>query len=325
METLLITGATGFLGQHCLARLAASGAEVHAVARGEPDGCRNGIHWHCADLLDATAPRALMERIRPGKLLHLAWGAASSRDMNSPDHLRWAQGGIELLRWFHRTGGERAVFAGSCAEYDWRYGYCSERHTPLAPATLYGASKHALQTVTESFCREVGLSHAWARIFFVYGPYEAPDRLVPAAIRAFLRGEVGRFSEGKQFRDYLHADDVARALLQLLDSELEGPVNVGSGIPVRVRDLVEKIADKLGGRHLSHFGARQGSGDEAPLVAADVGRLERELGWSPEWDLENGLDQTIGWWRKRMGESRCPEASETPEPIATGGEETQIS
>jgi nucleoside-diphosphate-sugar epimerase len=293
--TTLLTGATGFLGRHCLAALRARGHEVHAVARSAPSDPA-GAHWHGVDLTDPGASARLVAEVRPSVLLHLAWHAVPGEYWASPENLRWVEASLALLREFARHGGRRVVMAGSCAEYDWRAGDCSESLTPTNPASLYGAAKHAVQVVLTAYGRQTGLSSAWARVFFVYGPHEHPRRLVPSVIRALLAGEPAECSSGQQQRDFLYVEDVADALVAITESPVTGPVNVGSGVPVAVRDLVAGIAAEQGGAHLIRWGARPAAEGVAPRVVADVGRLSREVGWRPRWDLKAGLRRTVQWW-----------------------------
>src|SRR5215207_5082472 len=92
------------------------------------------------------------------------------------------QASLALLRAFAAAGGRRAVVAGTSAEYDWHAvgRRCHERRTPLRPATLYGAAKHALHTAAAPYAEQVGFELAWGRVFFVYGPWEPEGRLVPS-------------------------------------------------------------------------------------------------------------------------------------------------
>src|SRR5207245_614301 len=84
------------------------------------------------------------------------------------------------------------------------------------------ACKLALASLLEAYAGQTGLSQAWARIFFLYGPREHPKRLVSSVIRSLLRGERARCSHGQQIRDYLHVEDAAGALVALLESEVTG-------------------------------------------------------------------------------------------------------
>jgi nucleoside-diphosphate-sugar epimerase len=204
-----------------------------------------------------------------------------------------------LLHAAREQGAGRVVMAGSCAEYDWRYARCHERTTPLRPATLYGSAKHALRGVLESFARETGLSAAWGRIFFVYGPHAHPDRLPGTVIRSLVRGDPARCSDGSQMRDFLYAADAADALVALLESEVQGPVNIASGQPVRLRTMIEMAGELLGRRELIRLGAIPARDGEPPALLADVRRLRDELGWVPRYDLRRGMSETVLWWRRR--------------------------
>jgi len=216
------------------------------------------------------------------------------------DNFLWVQAGLELVRAFGEHGGTRLVTAGSCLEYDWSYGYCSESRTPCRPHTVYGVCKHALQLLTSAFATARDMSSAWARIFFLYGPHEHPDRLVASVIRSLLAGEPARCSHGNQIRDYLFAQDVADALVALLESSVTGPVNIASGQPVALKDIVGRIGIMLGRPDRIHLGAIPAAPSDMPLVVGDVTRLTETLNWHPKHDLESGLMQTIEWWRDRV-------------------------
>jgi nucleoside-diphosphate-sugar epimerase len=114
-----------------------------------------------------------------------------------------------------------------------------------------------------------------------------------------LKGESAECSSGEQTRDFLHVADVASAFVALLDSALQGPVNIGSGEPVAIRDVVRKIAEKLGCPQLLKLGARPTAAQEPPVLFADVRRLNHEIAWRPKIGLDAGLDRTIAWWREQ--------------------------
>ena len=152
-----------------------------------------------------------MAEVEPTHLLHLAWNAEPGRYWTTPENLAWVQASLALYRAFAAGGGRRAVFAGTCAEYDWsRAAVCREDETPLAPATLYGAAKQGLGSTLCAHGAEHGPSTAWGRVFFLYGPREHPQRLVPAVVRGLLARERVAVTHGRQVRDFMHVADVAR-------------------------------------------------------------------------------------------------------------------
>lgn len=303
-KRVLVTGATGFIGSHCLAPLLQRGYEVHAVSTKSGAIAEPSIVWHQTDLLDGSSCERLMTTVKPTHLLHLAWYVVPGKLISSDLNFDWVRSSIELLRLFQRQGGRRVVMSGSSYEYDWNYGYCHEMRTPTAPNTIYGACKHALDVMVQAFCQAHGVSHAWPRIFFLYGPKEHPDRLVSSVIRSVLQGQEARCSHGKQIRDYLHVQDVAEALVSVLDSGIEGAVNIGSGTAVTLREMIVTIGRILGREDLLKLGAIPSRANDAPLVVADVERLINEVKWQPRFSMEEGLKQTIEWWRHTLSQSR---------------------
>lgn len=303
MKRVLVTGATGFVGRHSLSSLSARGYEVHGLSSRVNPRVPNeddGVFWHTLDLLNLPEIGHLIETVRPTHLLHLAWNTKPGIYWTAPDNLNWVQASIEIVKAFAGSGGRRAVMAGTCAEYDWRYGFCVEKQTPLLPATLYGTSKHALQILAQSYAGQTDLSLAWGRIFFVYGPHEHPGRLVSSLINGMLQQRPSPCSHGGQIRDFLHVQDVADALVALLDSAVVGPVNIASGIPVSVREIAYKISGYFQADHLLQIGAIPTPENEAPLIVADIRCLFEEVGWRPQFDLDAGLAQTIEWWRTQQ-------------------------
>jgi nucleoside-diphosphate-sugar epimerase len=295
-KRVLLTGASGFIGSHCIAGLLGRGYEVHAVARRTPPAAGGAI-WHEADLLQPGVGAALAKRIEPTHLLHLAWFVVPGKLISSPENFAWVTASMELLQAFAAHGGKRFVACGSAYEYDWSYGYCSEKLTPATPNTVYGACKQALRLMAESCAAQAGLSAAWGRVFFLYGPNEHPDRLVSSVIRSVLKGAPARCSHGRQIRDYMHVQDVADGLTALLDSNVSGTVNVASGQATTIRDIVLAAGRLMGRPELIQLGALPARANDAPLVVGDNTRLVSEVGWTQQLDLEAGLNHTIEWWK----------------------------
>ncbi|NOY43807.1 MAG: NAD(P)-dependent oxidoreductase [Planctomycetes bacterium] len=300
MKRVLVTGATGFIGRHCLAPLAAHGYEVHAVTSKHRLGGDRIATWHQADLLDRGQIAPLLEKVAPTHLLHLAWVVDPGVAYFSQDNFRWVQSTLELTKEFARCGGKRMAVAGTCYEYDQTYGVCSEERTPTRPNTTYGTCKNALRELLASYCESLDLSFAWPRIFFLYGPGEHPGRLVSSVANALLRGEPAKCSHGRQLRDFLYVEDLGEALAALLKSEVQGPINLGQGSAVELREIVSKLGELAGRPDLIRLGAIAARENEVPVVMADTTQMKRQLDWTPRFDLETGLQRTLDWWEEQL-------------------------
>jgi nucleoside-diphosphate-sugar epimerase len=299
MKRVLLTGATGFIGRQTLEPLQQRGYEVHAVSSRVAHGVKSpaAVQWHTADLLEPGQPTRLLADIQPSHVLHFAWYAVHGKYWTSSENLRWTQASLELLHACAAQGVRRLVMAGTCAEYDWQYGYCVEGVTPLQPATLYGTCKHGVQSILTAYAAHTELSTAWGRIFSPFGPYEAPQRLVASVINSLVRGQPAPCSHGNQVRDFLYVRDVASAFVALLDSAVTGAVNIGAGQPRTLREVIYAAAECIGAPDLVRLGALPTRPNDPPLLVPDVRRLQEEVGWQPAFSLERGLHQTIDWWR----------------------------
>jgi nucleoside-diphosphate-sugar epimerase len=300
---ILVTGASGFVGLPLLDQLAGRGHDLHALSAHRPEGAREGVRWWQCDLGEPAAVGRLLEQLQPEQLVHLAWYVEPGRFWHSAENVVWVERSLALLRAFALAGGRRAVCVGTCAEYDWSASSepFDELRSPLAPATLYGTAKDALRRLAAAYAELEQIELAWGRLFFLYGPREAPTRLVPAVINALLAGQPAETTAGRQRRDFLHVEDVAGALAALLDSSLTGPINIASGQAVPIAEVVELIAAAIGRPELLRRGALPDRADEPALLAANATRLREEVGYRPRWSLEEGLADTVAWWRDQRG------------------------
>lgn len=297
MKRVLVTGGSGFIGRETTSPLLRRDFEVHLVQRSRPATLLNPIAGgapvcHQLDLLEGDL-EGLIRRIKPTHLLHLAWCVEQPAFWSSPANLDWVAASLRLLRLFALHGGARAVVAGTCAEYDWRHSTLRETSTPLAPRTLYGQAKASLFEISRAAAPHLGISLGWGRIFFPYGPFDRPGRLVSAAIDHLSAGEALECTDGEQARPFIFVEDVGEALVALLDSTAEGAVNIATREVVPVRQIVSTIAEMLESDDLVRFGAIASRSDEPPLLSADVRRLYREVGFKPRFNIRAGIAKTI--------------------------------
>ena len=300
MKRVLVTGAGGFVGREVLRPLTSRGYEIIATTSSAIRVADPAVNWVACNLLDEAESESLIVSTKPTHLLHLAWYTEHGKFWNGPENLAWLAASVRILGSFVAQGGRRAVVAGSCAEYDWQSTQpCVENSTPLRPHTLYGVCKKALFDVASAVSVTTGLSFACGRIFLLHGRNESPGRFVPSLIDSLMTGRAFPMTDGRQRRDLLHVSDVADALVALLDSAVAGPVNIGSGVPVRLLDVATQVARSLDAVQLLQPGSIEPRPDDPAELYPDVSRLRDEVGWSPRLSLSEGLDDSVRWWRER--------------------------
>ena len=291
MRRVLLTGASGFIGTHCLHRLAAEDCEVHAVNRSGAGETAAGVTWHAADLRDAAQVLPLIAKIRPTDLLHGAWIATPGLYSHSPDNIAWLHATIALAAAFGAHGGMRFVGIGSSAEYDPGERPCVEDETPIRPATIYGKCKAAAWLAVQAVAQQHGFSAAWGRVFLPYGPGDPPQRLIPAVLGALRAGKPVATTHGRQQRDFIYAPDAADLLVRLLLSQENGVFNIGTGRATTVRSVVEYLASSCGQPDLPQFGAIALAAGEPAVLVADMSKVRDRLSWTPQTGLHDGLDR----------------------------------
>lgn len=279
MKTILVTGASGFIGRHTIQPLLLDNFDIHAVYYSKKPGFKHHrLTWYKTDLLVDHDIRDLVQRIKPMYLLHLAWYTNPKDYLHSPENLVWLESSIRLVKYFLAAGGVRFVCGGTCFEYDVK--------------NLYSATKLSFNLICQHLNTQAKQALAWARIFYLFGPHEHEHRFIPSLILSLLKNKEFTILNGYQRCDYAYVKDVAEALVSLLKSDIRGAVDIAQGSTLSLSHLGMTVSKRLQAESL----LRIKTGGEKCL-SANIDKLRYSIGWQPQYNLERAIDETIAWWQ----------------------------
>lgn len=237
---VLVTGASGFIGQRVLEALHRLGVSTVAAGRTRPPAWQG--EFIATDLLTEHGISEAVDQAGASHLVHLAWFVEHGAFWNSQRNVDWVSASARLVDAFCRAGGQKVVSLGTCAEYDWSSSRYDEETTPIRPSSLYGTAKDAFRRIAQQIASTHGAAFVWGRLFHLFGPGEDERRVIPA-LAAVFNGHRSPFGISTGiWRDYLHVDDVASALCCLCIDEHAGVFNIASGFPIRLEDVVRSMA-----------------------------------------------------------------------------------
>ncbi|MBC7490305.1 MAG: NAD(P)-dependent oxidoreductase [Glaciimonas sp.] len=296
LPRLLVIGGSGFIGRHVVSRgvklgwqVTSLGLHVQEISRLTPGATHVVADLTQADSLRQLGPNQFDYIVNIGGYIDHALFFRGGRRLI---HTHF-DGLLNLLEFLDRNCVKRFIQIGSSDEYGEAPGPQHEgmRELPISPYSLAKvASTHFLQMLhrTESF------PAVTLRLFLTYGPGQDAKRFLPQIIKGCLQDVEFPTSDGAQLRDFCYVDDTVNAIFLAFESDLaNGEIfNVGSGMPVTIRELIERVCAAVG-KGRPKFGLIQHRPNENMALYANNQKIQNQLGWKPEVSLQVGLQRTI--------------------------------
>ena len=287
---VFITGGTGFIGRHAVEALLEHGFTVLMLIRDRKTEypVHKNLHVIQGNLsrLDAIAEE--VKAFRPGAVIHLAWEGLPdySFDVCEKNLLY----GHMLLKFCSDTCCRRLIVTGSCWEYETKQGMVSEKD-PLSTTNAFRASKNAFRSLAEVFCKDNNISFHWLRLFYVYGPGQKAESLIPHIIYSVKKGEQPYLTGAHNENDFVYVKDVAEAIVEVLKKEpLQSVLNIGAGKAVKVLDVLKLIAKEMG------FSVNESIYEKSinsSCFWADINRITTLTDWNPRYEISDGIKEML--------------------------------
>ena len=331
MSTTLVTGCAGFIGMHCAQRLLARGEHVVGIdnlnayydvalkqARLQRLQAHAGFTFEPIDVADRAAMRALFERVRPTRVLHLAAQAGVRYSIDQPDDYTDSNllGFGNILQGCRTQQVQHLVYASSSSVYGGNTKLpFSERDAVDHPVSYYAATKKANEVMAHTYAHLYGTPTTGLRFFTVYGPWGRPDMALFKFTRAMLAGEpIDIYGHGQLVRDFTYIDDIVEGVLRVLDKPATPDAtydpaaphpgtssapyrifNIGNSSPTVLMDYVAALESALG------ITARKNMLPIQPgdmhSTAADTSALAAWVGFTPATPVQEGVARFVDWYK----------------------------
>lgn len=309
---MLVTGAGGFIGSHVAERLVGEGAEVTAFVRYSSSAHRgwlehsalvNEMQFHFGDVGDADSVMAAMKSVET--VMHLAALIAIPYSYEAPRNYVRAniEGTINVLQ-AARVGGQRVVATSTSEVYGTTlYAPIDEDH-PLQGQSPYSATKIGADKICEAFYRSFDVPVTVCRPFNTFGPRQSARAIIPTIITQLLAGPDLRLGALDPTRDLNYVENTVEGFLACAsnDSAIGSVYNFGSGQEISIGDLAEKIADilEITPNYILEGKRKRPKKSEVMRLIASSAKADRELGWKPRYDINEGLERTVEWFRGNL-------------------------
>lgn len=304
-KRVLISGASGFVGANLARRALLDGHEVHLVLRPGHQSWRldeiaTNVYLHSAALQDRDQVAAIVHSIKPDWIFHLAaFGAYSSQKGFEQMVQTNVLGCASLLDACTATGFEAFVNCGSSSEYGLK-DHAPTEDEPIEPNSHYAITKAAATHYCNVAAATRGSRIYTLRLYSIYGPYEEPSRLMPTLVLHAMNGKWPPLVGPRTARDYVFVDDACDAMMSVVNSSglVSGIYNVCSGVQTSLQEVVSIAKAMLTVGAKPEWGTMTQRSWDSDIWVGSPAKLQKQSGWRAKTDLQNGIRNTVEWFRR---------------------------
>ena len=285
MKKVIVTGINGLIGQYIYEPLHNLGFEVYGIGT----KLKSEKNYFCVNLNNNSELSNIFKNIKPDYLIHLAWDTKKGY-LDSDSNFDLLSSSINMLKYFKENGGKRVIFTGTCFEYKFKNTPIHE-YDELNPTTIYAKCKNYLREISEIYCIKHNVDFIWARIFYVYGKNENPNRLFPYIIESLKNDRKVIINHSQLEKDYVFAGDIANIFSLLLNSDFKGNINICSGKIISINEIARKIAKKMNKEYLLELKTLETN--EPKIIIGDNTQLIEKLKFKNYANIDEIIEKLI--------------------------------
>lgn len=288
---VFITGGTGFIGSHVVKKIQEEKNEILLLS---PLPKFSNISENTkiveGNLSNPEDWRKELKDFKPETTIHLAWEGIPNYD--SETSIKNLKYGLELFSLLAEIGCKSILSTGSCWEYGGQPGKLSENTTPK-PLNAFTSAKNALHLLGKEIANENNMNFIWTRLFYVYGPGQKKESLIPYLINCIKKGKTPEIKNPSAQNDFIYVGDVAEAISLLIQNcKRSGIYNIGSGRLTSIQDIIKIIYNNFG-LQKDYKNTTPGTTDIFSGFWADISKIKNDVGWEPKTEIQKGIKKII--------------------------------
>lgn len=295
---IFLTGGTGFIGRYVLKHLEKERYNILLLTRTSKENFSSIIKSKKVDIVlgnlsDINKWKNKLIKFKPDATIHLAWeGIPDYGVKTSIKNLKY---GLNLFEELAEIGCKKIICTGSCWEYGQNQGKISE-DLPIKPSNAFTAAKNALYWLGREIAKENNIQFIWTRLFYVYGPGQRENSLIPYIINCVKEGKELRIKTPSARNDFIYVEDVAKAIVAILENCNQSTVyNIGSGYSTSIQEIIREICNCYNIEYIQK--SKQLTEDQAINFWADISKIKKEIGWVTKVNIVEGVKSTVPYYK----------------------------
>jgi len=299
---IFVTGGTGFIGPYVVRELSKRGH--HLLLLLEKSEAQTGklnlpkeIKFVKGNLSNINSWKSAVKNFQPDATIHMAWEGIP--DYSAEMSIKNLKYGLNLFKELAELGCKKIICTGSCWEYGQNHGKLSE-NLPVRPSNAFTAAKNALHLLGREIAKENNIQFIWTRLFYVYGPGQRENSLIPYIIKCVKEGKKPEIKTPSARNDFIYVEDVAKAIVIILEKCNQSTVyNIGSGDSTSIQDIIKIVHSELNLQYEPKDKLFKSSNIPFDNFWADISKIKKEIGWEPKLTISDGLQKTIHKYKNR--------------------------